>query len=690
MGIEDNNDSTRHDKVHKRAKAWDGFLGSEAEFVSNAGHPSSSRASNVRFDGASEKAGGSDGQQTKDRIASCREAYENVGIIGNIVDLMVDFAIEGIDIYHKSNPIQKFFRQWAAKVNLDQLSEQILKSVYRDGNVPILSYWGEISDKEVKSFKKSVGRSHSNLFTDEELEEAKIIPYRYQVLDVLSVSRTGSNMLGTAGWEFQFDASDYEALSAQMDANTRKIVNQLRDSLGTEAYDKLKSSGRMTLDPARFDMIYYKKDGYKSWANPMLWRVMDDVKFKKLIRDMDISVAEGVTNALTVVKLGATKEGLPPSKKKYQKIVSMLKNPSKAKTIVWDDLIDIQTVFPPVEKFFSADKYKQVDDDIRSGLGIAEILINGGGGNYSSSFLSVKTLLERLEMGRKMLLTFLEKQVKIVSKNMGFRTAPVIRMSHMSLNDQESEKKFLLELFDRNAISFETLTERFGENFDIELERVKGEDKKRDKIKDDSPFGLLRVGKFGPQYPAGPPELVEISEGADPSEENTRNLPSAQEQNGKDGGRKTGDPQKRKDDVTPKAPVGQSNSSPIAFTEGQVSSAYDALYSALAGSVCKDKKYSSIRSLKESDKERITSEVISSIAHVVISSDERSADLSDTSLAYDFQNQVINLINKELYTLAAKGGKRPGKRKIKEIVKGAFSEYELNIAEIKSGDGSVL
>ena len=672
MGISDKNEGTKPDTVHKRAKAWDGFLGSDAEFVSST--PSSSKgSSSVRFDGSTEKNGGATGQEVKTRIASCREAYENVGLIGNIIDLMVDFACEGIDIYHRSAPVQKFFRQWANKVNIAQLSEQILKSIYRDGNVPVLSYWGEISDKEVKSFKKSVGKTNSNLFSvEEDLEGSKIIPYKFQVLDVLNVDRTGSEMLGTAGWDYQFDATDYEVLSSTMDAKTKEVVNQLKDSLGSTEFKKLKESGKMTLDPARFDMLYYKKDGYKSWANPMLWRVMDDVKFKKLIRDMDISCAEGVTNALTVVKLGATKEGLPPSKKKYQKIVSMLKNPSKAKTIVWDDLIDIQTVFPPVEKFFSADKYKQVDNDIRSGLGIAEILINGGGGNYSSSFLSVKTLLERLELGRQMLLSFLENQVRLVSKSMGFRTAPVIRMNHMSLGDQDSEKKFILELFDRNAVSFETLTERFGENFDIELERVRGEDKKRDKIKDDSPFGLLRVGKFGPQYPAGPPQLNELAEGPAPTEENSRNLPSSQEDSGQQGGRKSGEPQKRRSGDAPSAPVGQSNSS--LFTGDQVGEAFDVTYKAVSSSLCKELGYADARSFNTEDMDKVLSEVVNALPHILVATIDTDGSASKEKASEKLANSASSFIARDLVTFAEKTGKKPGKTQTKEIVKKAFKD----------------
>jgi hypothetical protein len=665
------NDSNNSDKVFRRAKAWDGFLASEGEFISN--DRASAAMGGVRFDGSTERSGGSTTDDIKNRIGACREAYENEGIIGNIIDLMVDFALEGIEITHKSAPIQKFYRQWAEKIDLMNLAEQVLKCTYRDGNVPILAYWGKISDQEVKSFKKAVGKTQANLFTENTVDGDKIIPYRFQVLDVLNLERAGSEMLGTAGWEYQFDKEDYESLSQDMDANTRAIVNQLKETLGPKEFNKIKSQGRMTLDPSMFDMLYYKKDGYKSWANPMLWRVIKDVKFKKMLRDMDISVAEGVTNALTIVKLGNTEAGLPPSKKKYQQVVNMLKNPSKSKTIVWDDLIDVQTVFPPVEKFFNPDKYNQVDNDIRSGLGIAEILVNGGGGNYSSSFLSVKTLLERLQMGRQTLLGWLQKQAAIVAKNMGFKSAPVIRMTNMSLNDQTTEKQFLLELFDRNAVSFETLTERFGENFDIEQERVRREDKKRSKIADDSPFSLLRVGKFGPQYPAGPPALQEVAENPVPGDDNLSNLPSAQEDNGQDGGRKSGEPQERSQRDEPAAPVGQKATSSLALT--QVDDAFDMIYKTVCSAICEEKGYKNARSLTKEDRQRAMAEVVDAMPAVLVQALELDAQASDRFVA-DYGVAM----NKSL-SFAEETGITPGRLEIKEFNRKAVQTSVNNISK---------
>jgi len=670
MGTESFNGGIDPNTVHKRAKAWDGYVGKQGEFVSQT---AANHFPKVKFDGGSERKGKSTGE-TKDQIASCREAYENVGLIGNIVDLMVDFAVEGIDIYHSSKPIQKFYRQWAEKVDVNQLSHQILKSIYRDGNVPVLSYWGEISDTEVKNFKRSLG-STDGLFTNTEVDGSKIIPYKFQVLDVLNVDKGGSQMLGTSSWEYQFAAEDTAVLSSDpTDKTSKDAIRKLRNSLGKGEFDKLRDSGKMTLEADRFSMLYYKKDGYRSWATPMLWRVMEDIKFKKLIRDMDISVAEGVTNALTIVKLGSTKDGLPPSQKKYEKIVSMLKNPSKSKTIVWDDLIDVQTVFPPVEKFFSADKYEQVDNDIRSGLGIAEILVNGGGGNYSNSFLSVKTLLERLETGRGMLLDWLNQQVKIVAKNMGFSKAPIIRMRNMALSDQETEKKFILELFDRNAVSYETMLERFGENLEIEMNRIKDEDKTREKIQDKSPFSLLRVGKFGPHVSVNPtapgaPDMQALINGEQPGEENTNNLPSAQEQNGQKGGSPTGKRGRKKQQGEPRKPVGQSVSS-VDFSEDEVEAAFEKAYSVIASQVCQELGYVDARSFKAQDRADVLNAVVDSIAPalMVAKYGDKQVDGNKTKVKANLERCVRESVSSGTNTSVGNSGRSPSKDMVKSFV----------------------
>ena len=45
-------------------------------------------------------------------IKMCMDAYDKVGIIRNVVDLMGDFGSQGISLVHPDRTAEKFFQQW--------------------------------------------------------------------------------------------------------------------------------------------------------------------------------------------------------------------------------------------------------------------------------------------------------------------------------------------------------------------------------------------------------------------------------------------------------------------------------------------------------------------------------------------------------------------------------------------------
>ena len=55
-------------------------------------------------------------KRQKEAIRMCMQAYDKVGIIRNVIDLMADFAGQGINIVHPNKRIEKFFRAWFNKV----------------------------------------------------------------------------------------------------------------------------------------------------------------------------------------------------------------------------------------------------------------------------------------------------------------------------------------------------------------------------------------------------------------------------------------------------------------------------------------------------------------------------------------------------------------------------------------------
>ena len=55
-------------------------------------------------------------RKQKRAIKLCMDAYEKVGIVRNIIDLMGDFGCQGINVVHESKSAEKFFKQWFKKV----------------------------------------------------------------------------------------------------------------------------------------------------------------------------------------------------------------------------------------------------------------------------------------------------------------------------------------------------------------------------------------------------------------------------------------------------------------------------------------------------------------------------------------------------------------------------------------------
>lgn len=45
------------------------------------------------------------------------QAYDKVGIVRNVIDLMGDFASQGLTLVHPNKSIERFYRKWFENVN---------------------------------------------------------------------------------------------------------------------------------------------------------------------------------------------------------------------------------------------------------------------------------------------------------------------------------------------------------------------------------------------------------------------------------------------------------------------------------------------------------------------------------------------------------------------------------------------
>ena len=122
-------------------------------------------------------------------------------------------------------------------------------------------------------------------------------------------------------------------------------------------------------------------------------------------------------------------------------------------------------------------------NSIYAGLGVPPTLTGmaGQSGGFTYNFISLKTLVERLQYGRELLIKFWQKEIEEVRRAMGFRKPAHLHFDQMSLADDATEKNLLLQLADRDIISHETILERFKEIPDVEKIRIKREVKERTK-----------------------------------------------------------------------------------------------------------------------------------------------------------------------------------------------------------------
>ena len=480
------------------------------------------------------------GKSTADKIKLCRSAYYNVGIIGNVIDIMTDFALEGLTIVHNSMPVERLFNKWAQTVGLHEVVEEILRNLFRDGNVPIVHYDATIGEESIGQMKRIVAsrttaQERRDLFYTDDIADS-VIPYKFSVLDVLRVKSDDFDIFGRPNFYYEFDSNEVQATLRKKDFETQELLSQLKGKMTSDGWLKFTKTGLYEL--SNLSMIYYKKDSFSAWAVPMLWRIIDDIKFKTTLRNMDISIAESIQNAVQIFRLGDTKNGLPPSPEQFERLTSMLRNPSKSKQIVWDDLISIESDYPDTGKILGSDKYTEVNANILAGLGISEVLIGGPGGNYSNSFLSCRTLLERLETARTKVLFWINQQLQRITKALKLRRPPIVKFANMSLRDENAEKRMLLELVDRNVISYRTLLDRFGEDLDIETKRMSREDALRAKLRQNNPHALKKVGKFGPQDQGDATFLEREYDNAELDNiETKKETPSQQGPEGEKGGR---------------------------------------------------------------------------------------------------------------------------------------------------------
>jgi hypothetical protein len=413
-------------------------------------------------------------------IKECVDIYYTTPVVRNIIDLMVDFASEGLKIEHKVESQQRFYDEWARRAGFYELIPQIFHSILLTGNCFVMKRTGKIS--------ASVQREMTKGSLEFPNVKNRVVPISYTILNPTRIEIDQSELFDERIIQFRLSDADVKKIRKPSSKNQRDVLKSMSPDVRAAAL----KTGVVILEDNKVTPLFYKKLPWQSWSYPLIFSCIDDINFKKMLRQMDESSAADVIKAIVIFKLGNTKENFGATQAMFSKFATLLKNPAEAKNIVWNDLIDVMDSYPPIDKILGSEKYDVVDRDILTNFGVSEVLVSGRAGNYSSAFLSVRTLQEKLETIRTYVMNnFVIPELMQIQQAVNFRTKPKARFTSMSLRDEQSEKKLLMGLLDRKIISAQTMHETLGLSTDIEKIRISKE------------AGDAKLNFLGPFNPVG-------------------------------------------------------------------------------------------------------------------------------------------------------------------------------------------
>lgn len=420
-------------------------------------------------------------------IKACDMAYQRVGIIRNVIDLMGDFACQGITIVHPNPSIQEFYRGWFDMVNGRDRSERFLNTLYRLGNVVISRELGRVRKPDLDKIKKGKTKGAKQDFVDLSPDRPiykNEIPLSYTFMDLCSVEVIGSSLSAFVGEPPQLGLRISSKLVNTILSPKSPEEKDLVAKLPAEIVSSIKSSKKklIPLDPNLVSSYYYKKDDWKDWANPMLYSILDNLVTLEKMRLADLAALDGAISNIRLWKLGNAALGIAPNKAAAVRLSNMLTNNAGGGTIdlIWTDDIELQESKTNVHMFLGETKYAPVWQAIFQGLGIPATLAGApNASGTTNNFISMKTLVERLEYGRSVLKSFWQKELNHIQEACGFRFAAQIHFEKMSLSDEVAEKALLIQMIDRNIISEEVALQMMGFIPNLERVRTKKEHKER-------------------------------------------------------------------------------------------------------------------------------------------------------------------------------------------------------------------
>ena len=368
----------------------------------------------------------SDGVHVRDAIELCQKAYANVAIFRNAIDIMSEFANTDIFLEGGTAKSREFFQDWFKKINIWNLKDQYFREYYRSGNVFLYRVDGKFTIDDFIKLSSAI---------KPETDMLNKIPVRYILLNPFDVvaKRTSTFSVGA----FEKILSEYEMARLQnpVTDEDKEIFNgldkEIQDAIKKGTY--YKDGLKIKIDPKRLSYSFYKKQDYEPFAIPFGYPVLEDINAKLELKKMDQAITRTVENVVLLITMGTEpdKGGINPQN--LNAMQNLFKNESVGRVLISDYTTKADFVIPDLNKVLGKEKYAILNEDIKQGL--QNIVV--GEEKYSATEVKAQIFTDRLKESRYAFLNdFLQKEIKRISQDLGFRSYPTATFKDIDMRDE--------------------------------------------------------------------------------------------------------------------------------------------------------------------------------------------------------------------------------------------------------------
>ena len=393
----------------------------------------------------------------QDTILLCQKAYANIAIFRNALDIMAEFANSDIYLEGGTEKSREFLYKWFQKFKLWDLKDQYFREYYRSGNVFMYRLDGKFDNEDFAKMSTVYGSVETRYPWN--TKDFRTFGLKPGHLPIKYVMLNPYDIIATRALTFYYGRylkilSEYEIESLK-DPKTEHD-KEIYDSLPPDIKKKIKNNQwsqdgiMMLLDPGRLIYSFYKKQDYEPFAIPFGFPVLDDINWKIELKKMDQAITRTVENVILLVTMGnePDKGGINPLN--FQAMQSLFQNESVGRVLISDYTTKADFIIPDLKKVLGPEKYEIVNNDIREGL--QNIIV--GEEKFSNKQIKADIFFERLREARQGFLNdFLQPQIKMVCKAMGFRKFPIAKFSDKDIKDEVQFHRITTRLLELGVLT---------------------------------------------------------------------------------------------------------------------------------------------------------------------------------------------------------------------------------------------